>query len=223
MRQSPDFKKAYILANDMLVASRCIKKFPFDAAEFVNEQTDLKFYSFKKAFEKIGLICQDLGSGSAILSKLHGKNVVFYNQDECNMRDSFNRLHETGHFLLEHKTNLTADNPLYGIQEVETNFFTAQMLMPLQVLKEIQRRGYKVDFSFLMRNFGVSCTAAKSRIETLSKRIFLTADEKLFDDIILEKFKAFINKIASEKYENSYYCRDDEMQEERNRWLAEGY
>ncbi len=223
MKQNPDFKKAYILANDMLVAARCIRQFPFDAAEFVKEQTDLKFYSFKRAFEKFGLICNDLGSGSAILSKLNGKNIVFYNQDECNMRDSFNKLHETGHFLLAHKTNLTADNPLYGVQEVETNFFTAQMLMPLQVLKEIQRRGYKIDSSFLMRNFGVSCNAAKKRIETLSKRIFLTAEEMSFDDIILEKFRAFINKIAPEKYESSYYCRDEEMQEERNRWLAEGF
>lgn len=223
MKHNPDFKKAYILANEMLVIARCIKKFPFDAAEFVKEQTDLKFCSYKKAYEKYGLVCQDLKSNSAVLSILNGKNIVFYNQDECNMRDSFNRLHETGHFLLRHTANLTADNPLYGIQEVETNFFTAQMLMPLQVLKEIQRRGYKVDFRFLMRIFGVSCNAAKKRIETLSKRIFLTAEERSFDDIILEKFRAFINKIAPEKYENSYYCRDEEMQEERNRWLAEGF
>ncbi len=223
MDQKPDFKKAYILANELLVAARCIKTFPFDAAEFVKEQTDLKFCSFKRAYEKFGLVCQDLGSDSAILTKLKGKNIVFYNQDECDMRDSFSRIHETGHFLMGHKTDLEAEDPLYGIQEIETNFFTAQMVMPLQVLKEIQRRGYKVDSSYLMRNFGASYSAAKTRTETLNKRIFLTEEEKLFDDIILEKFKAFINKVAPQKYRESYSCWDDEMQKERDLWLAEGY
>lgn len=131
MDQKPDFKKAYILANDMLVAAHCILQFPFDASDFVKEQTDLKFCSFKRAFDKFGLVCHHLGSESAFLSRLNGKNIVFFNQDECDMRDSFNRLHETGHFLMEHKTNVQKDNPLYGAQEVEANYFAAQMLMPL--------------------------------------------------------------------------------------------
>lgn len=101
MEQKPDFKKAYILANDMLVAARCISFFPFDAAEFVKEQTDLKFCSYKRALEKFGLDCRDLGSGSAVLAKRKGKNIVFYNQDEYDAREPFNRLHETGHFLME--------------------------------------------------------------------------------------------------------------------------
>ena len=45
MIQKPDFKKAYILANEMLVAARCIETFPFDVAKFVKEQTDLKAHS----------------------------------------------------------------------------------------------------------------------------------------------------------------------------------
>jgi len=52
MIQKPGFKKAYILANEMLVAAHCISSFPFDAKEFVNEQTNLKFCSYKKALEK---------------------------------------------------------------------------------------------------------------------------------------------------------------------------
>lgn len=216
MEQKPDFKKAYILANDMLVAAHCILTFPFDAAEFVKEQTDLKFYSYKRALEKFDLVCQDLGSGSAVLTKLNGRNIVFYNQDEYNIRDSFNRLHETGHFLMAHETNIDRDNPLYGIQEVETNSFAAQMLMPLQILKEIQRRGYRVDSLFLARNFGVSASAAALRTRTLNSRFRLSADEKFFDDIILEKFRKFIDKIAPEKHE--YSCWDDPMQKERDSW-----
>lgn len=101
MEQKPDFKKAYILANDMLVAARCISSFPFDAAEFVKEQTDLKFCSYKRALEKFGLDCRNLGSGSAVLSRRNGRNIVFYNQDEYDAREPFNRLYETGHFLME--------------------------------------------------------------------------------------------------------------------------
>lgn len=218
MEQKPDFKKAYILANDMLVAARCISSFPFDAAEFVKEQTDLKFCSYKRALEKFGLDCRNLGSGSAVLSRRNGRNIVFYNQDEYDAREPFNRLHETGHFLMEHKTDIDKDDPLYGIQEVETNFFAAQMLMPRQVLEEIQRRLYRVDADFLAGSFGVSYSAANLKITTLKKRILLTEEEKMFDDIILEKFKPFIDRIAPRKLADSCSCWDDPMQKVRDSW-----
>lgn len=217
MKQKPDFKKAYILANDMLVAARCIKGFPFDAAEFVREQTDLKFCSFKKAREKYGLDCRHLGSDSAVLAKKDGKNIVFYNQDECDIRDPFNRLHETGHFLMDHKTDVPGDNPLYSIQEVEANFFAAQMLMPLQVLREIQRRGRRMDADFLTRNFGVSLPAAEHRIETLRKNPRLTEEERILDDTIITKFKKFMDSVAPKRLEYAS-CWDDPMQKERDTW-----
>lgn len=219
MEDKPDFKKSYILANEMLVASVCIKTFPFDARQFVKEQTDLKFCSFKKAFEKYGVPYECFGSDSACLSRNNGKNILFYNQDEWNIRDSFNVLHETGHFLMNHETNLEKDDHVYGKQEVETNYFTAQMLMPMQVLKEIQRRGYKVCESFIVKHFGVSYSAAKKRMATLNKKSFFTADEKIFDDIILKKYAVFINRIAPKKHEYSCSCWDDPMQKERDSWL----
>lgn len=217
MHLKPDFKKAYILANDMLVAAHCIKSFPFDVAEFIKEQTDLIFCSYKRAWEKYGLIGNDLGSDSAVLTKLHGMNILFYNQDEYDARDPFNRLHETGHFLLGHETNLSADDPLYGIQEVETNSFTAEMLMPLPVLNEIKRRGYRIDTSYLQKNFGVSYSAAEHRIKTVNSTIYLSAEEKLFDDIIVAKFKNFIDRVAPLKDEYPS-CWDDPMQAERDLW-----
>ena len=219
MDKKPDFKKPYILANELLVAARCITAFPFEVREFVREQTDLQFCSFKRAWEKFGLNCYEVTkSNSAGLVQLNGRNVVFYNQDEYDAREPFNMLHETGHFLMFHKTNLDKDDPLYGIQEVETNLFAAQMLMPLQILKEIQRRGYRIDISFLMKNFGVSEPAAKRRINTLNQRFYQTAEERMFDDIIVEKFKKFIDRIAPKKIEEYNSCWDDPMQEERDSW-----
>lgn len=217
MHLKPDFKKAYILANEMLVAAHCIKSFPFDVAEFIKEQTDLKFCSYKKAFEKYGIICKDLGSDSAVLVTKNGRNIVFYNQDEYDARDPFNKLHETGHFLSGHKTNLPEDDPLYGIQEVETNYFAAEMLMPLPVLNEINRRGYRITTSFLQKNFGVSYSTAERRIKTLNSTIYLKGEEKMFDDIIVAKFKNFIDMVAPLKDEYPS-CWDDPMQAERDLW-----
>ncbi len=216
MIQKPNFKKAYILANEMLVASKSITTFPFDVEKVVSEETDLKFCSYKRALEKFGLNCFDLGSDSSVLTKLHGKNIVFYNQDECDVREPFNRLHETGHFLLNHKTDIKENDALYGIQEIETNYFASQMLLPFQILKEIERRGVKIDERFLMKHFGVSFSCAKHRAETLNKRIFLTNEEKIFDDIILMKFSKFIDSIAKERH--FYSCWDDPMQKERDSW-----
>lgn len=218
MIQKPDFRKAYILANEMLVAAHCIETFPFDVAGFVKEQTDLKFCSYKRALEKFGIICQDLRSDSALLARFNGKNILFYNQAEYNAREPFNMLHETGHFLMGHKMDVSADDPLYGIQEVEANSFAAQMLMPLQVLRVIQNRHYRIDVDFLKKAFGVSESAAMRRIKTLKKNFYLSADEKLFDDIIVEKFKRFIDRVAPNKMEYSYSCWDDPMEKERELW-----
>lgn len=218
MDNKPDFKNSYILANELLVAARCITAFPFEVRELVKEQIDLGFCSFKKAREKYGLNCHDLGSDSAILARQNGKNIIFYNQDEYDAREPFNMLHECGHFLKRHKTNLKKDDPLYGIQEVEANYFAAQMLMPLPVLKEIQRRGYRIDVSYLMKHFGVSEPAAKRRIKTLNQGFYQTEEEKMFDDIIVEKFKKFIDRIAPKRIEEYNSCWDDPMQEERDSW-----
>lgn len=222
MDQKPDFKKVYILANEMLTAAHCIASFPFNAQELIKEQTDLMFCSFEKARKKINLNCRDLGSGSAVLANLGGKHILFYNQDEYDARAPFNALHETAHFLLRHKTNLGENNPLYQMQEVEANFFAAQMLMPLQVLREIQRRLYKVDVQFLVTQFGVSRLAAERRIKTLKSfkdQFILSWEERMFDDIILGKFKAFIDRIAPERLADTVSCWDDRMQETRNSWI----
>jgi len=218
MEQQPDFKKAYLLANEMLIASRYIKSFPFNVDKFIQNETDLTLCSYKKAYEKIGLDCYALGSHSALFAKLGGKNILFFNQDDTLARDSFNKLHETGHFLLVHNESDSDVDVSYSNMEVETNWFAAQMLMPLQILQEVQKRFYKIDEEFLMKYFGVSESAAKLRLKTMRGRLFLTQEEKMFDDIILQKFSAFIDQIAPKKLDYSYSCWDDPIQKERDTW-----
>lgn len=71
---------------------------------------------------------------------------------------------------------------------------------------------------YLMKNFGASAPAASHRVKTLNSRFYLTADEKIFDDIIVEKYRKFIDKVAPKKLEYSYSCWDDPMQKERDSW-----
>lgn len=92
------------------------------------------------------------------------------------------------------------------------------MLMPRQILQEIQQRLYRIDADFLTSSFGVSYSAANLRITTLKKRILFTEEEKMFDDIVLEKFKPFIDRIAPRKLADSYSCWDDPMQKVRDSW-----
>ena len=128
-------------------------------------------------------------------------------------------LHEIGHYLLEHKLK-TENLNLYEKQEVETNYFAAQLLMPEQTLIEIQARGKRISTDFLVSSFQVSKEAARKRIETLNKikPEYRTRDEKEFDDLILLKYKMFLDSIMPAK--NSYNWFDDEYerQQERDTW-----
>lgn len=125
-------------------------------------------------------------------------------------------LHEIGHYLLEHKLK-TENLNLYEKQEVETNYFAAQLLMPEQTLIEIQARGKRISTDFLVSSFQVSKEAARKRIETLNKikPEYRTRDEKEFDDLILLKYKMFLDSIMPAK--NSYNWFDDEYERQRER------
>lgn len=125
-------------------------------------------------------------------------------------------LHEIGHYLLEHKLK-TENLNLYEKQEVETNYFAAQLLMPEQTLIEIQARGKHISTDFLVSSFQVSKEAARKRIETLNKikPEYRTRDEKEFDDLILLKYKMFLDSIIPAK--NSYNWFDDEYERQRER------
>lgn len=91
------------------------------------------------------------------------------------------------------------------------------MLMPLQVIREIQKRNYRIDEKFIKKHFGVSFPAAQKRVAFLKNRFYQFPEEKNFEDIIVEKFKSFINTVAPRKEEYSS-CWDDPMQAERDSW-----
>lgn len=217
--RKPDFKKANILANEILAASNTLVTFPVNTKKIVKEWSDIAIHTFKTAHE-FGIDIEAFGSESAVLQCKEGRYMVFYNQDEYAPRVKYSILHEFGHYCFGHPLKRYENEDEYGCYEVEANCFAAQLLMPEQVLNELGNRGAKITKDFLMKHFGVSEEAAFRRIETMGKYNYewRSADESIFDETILFKYKDFMDSILPEKGINNWYADEFDRQTERDRW-----
>lgn len=219
---TPNFKRIYRYANEILVCSSKIDGFPFKAKELVKEQTDIAFCTYEKARDKYHIDIRQFGSDSAVLTELLGAYIIFYNQSEAPYRVRYSIIHEFGHYTLGHILNLDREDPLYGVQEVEANCFAAQILMPEQLLRECSRRGITISSDYIMQSFKVSEEAARKRKSTLAKTSYewRSREESRYDDIIIEKYSGVIDEIAPSPYHYTYSLEDDyEREQERNSWL----
>ena len=214
----PDFKKAYVLANEILLMSRTINTFPFSVTKMIKEISDIQCCSFERA-QKYSVDIESLGSESSVLTEYAGRLIVFYNQLEVGERIRFSMLHEVGHYFLVHKV-ITDDIGLYEKQEIEVNYFAAQLLMPEQILVEFQKRGKRIDADFLVNSFKVSKEAANKRIETLHKikPEYRSKEEKEFDDLILVKYKSFLDTVVPNTNPLDWFDNEFERQRERDSW-----
>lgn len=212
----PDFQKAYKNANEILVSSKIITSFPYSATKLIKEQSQIVCRSFDKA-HKYNVDIEAFGSESAVIMNLDNRDIIFYNQNEKPERVKFSMIHEYGHRKNGHNFR-NASHEIYGIAEVETNYFTAQLLMPEQILREFQKRGKRIDKDFLINTFGVSEQAAIKRIENLKKITWeRNLLEKQYDDIILNKYLPWINSIVPKNIDN-FFIDDEEKQKERELW-----
>lgn len=215
--KNPDWKKVMENANKILLQSRSINQFPFKVKEVVKEFSDIRCCTYKKAYKSFGLDVNKFGSESAIIMKYNSKQILFYNQDKPKTHTKFSILHEFGHDINEH----ALDNDDYGVKEIETNFFTAQLLMPQQLIRELQRRGQKIDIEFLTQTFGVSNEAAQKRIDTLTKINFewLSEEESQFNDWIVQRFSDFLDSVRPSSLNNIDWFEDElDLEDERNSW-----
>lgn len=218
MTYKPNFKKAYMLANEILLKSRVIDSFPFSVTQVIKEVSDIHCCSFKRAHLH-NVDIEAFGSNAAVLTECNGRMIIFYNQEDMDERIRFSMLHEIGHYLLEHELD-THDEILYEKQEIETNFFAAQLLMPEQTLIEMQKRGVRVTVDFLVDSFKVSKEAAKKRVETLYKikPEYRSKEESEYDDLIFLKYKSFLDSIVPGKNKLNWFEDEYEMQRERDSW-----
>lgn len=217
-----DFVKVYRKANEILVTSNVIETFPFKMKQLIVEQTDIRMCKYSKAMSKYKIDIRTFGSESAVIQEYCGAYIIFYNQDEPDYRIRFSIMHEFGHYVLGHRMSLDVNDPIYHTQELEANCFAAQILMPEQVVRFAIKRGKCLSEDFLINSFGVSEIAAEKRLKTLAlyESDWKKRKEKEYDDIIVEKYRRFIDKIAPINYKQ-FYDYDSEMdkQYERDNWL----
>ena len=215
----PNFKKVYEIANEMLIRTNCINDFPYSVKALAKEQADVQVVSYKKAKEKYDIPIDKFGSVSAHLEKCNGAHIIFFNNEDCKQRIRFSLGHELGHVVSGHKMDLDEHDPIYAKQEIEANYFAAQILMPDQIIRECENRGYRITDEYLVSSFGVSHEAARKRRDSLSSFKWRDKSEKQFDDIILYLYKDFIDKIAPNKNVFMYDIETDIlMQNERDTW-----
>lgn len=213
----PNFSEAYSKANEVLVRSKIISSFPYSPFLLVKELSPYVCRSYAKARE-YGVDMTNFGSESAIIMKIRNRIIIFYDETKPASHIRFSILHEFGHPELGHSF-CRVDELTYGRYEIETNFFAAQLLMPEQLLRELQKRGVVITVPFLVDTFGVSKEAAEKRIRTIdaTNNEWRSKAEREFDDIILHKYAAFLDSIRplgdSFNFEHEY-----EMQRIRNSW-----
>lgn len=230
---APDFKKACDAANEILVCSGTIKSFPFLMEAVIREITDIELAAYSE-LKKLNCNPEKItGSKDGALNERNGRYIMFINDAMPEQRQKFTLAHETGHYFLGHdikklteyrETGNKRFGPLYKKFEAETNMFAAQLLMPEQVIIELSKRGCRISKEFIAEAFNASEQAAQIRLNTIRKVYDWNSRKKKcsaidYDDIILQKFKRFIDGIAPQKI--SYvdeYERDYEMERIRQSW-----
>lgn len=220
----PDFKKAYIAATEKLVQFGKIGKFPIQISGLLKEHSDIQLHTFGWA-ERHGVSRSMFQSESAELQECNGMHAIYYDETKPHTHSRFSIAHEWAHYDLRHDFDAAKDDALYKRQEAEANFFAAQLLMPDQVIRELQQRGNRITAPFIQRTFCVSEQAAGVRMRTLQSfpSFLRSPEEREFDDILLgEVFSAWLNASFPRRILCDSYA-EYEKQAEREKWFAEGY
>lgn len=194
----PDFSKAQNEATKLLLKQEFdslyidVRNFKFDKNIYIDS---IQHYSKIVGENVSNFTCSEL-SGCLVL-KIYNFNIILYDDFETNKeRKHWGIVHEIGHIYLEH----TSDG---AIEEIEANFFAAQIVMPEPILRYIV--SYKGSFNVteIYENFNVSYEAAFKRINTLNKNVSFYS-KSIDYDILIKKFEPIIkNKFARN---NSFIC-----------------
>lgn len=225
MAMKPNFKKAYRVATEnVLLTSQVISSFPVDVKCHIQEETDIKLYSYKTAMMKRHLDMPQFGTEDAFLSEKNGRFILFYNSEKDNRRIRWSLTHELGHYYLGHTLDSSKlSEEEYGVQEIEAHFFAAQVLMPDQIIHELVTRGERVLAPSLRNWFQVSRTAAEKRLETINRKSGLCIYDfgTDYSQELIFKFASFIDGIKPKYANGSIYndIEEEERQVERDSWL----
>lgn len=218
MEFRPDIRKAMNAADELLLAAIAITTFPYSVIELIKCTTDIQVRSFQYFMQK-GINPLAFGSDDALIFRYNGMAIMAYDRMAVKARIRFSILHELGHFILDHDMGCDIPKALYNKQEVEANYFAAQLLMPEQILGELIRRLVRLDRQALKKYFGVSGEAADIRLGNLNHGLDIRSRwPGEYDDIILERYMGFIQAIAPIRTDVFSFDDEYDMQRERDSW-----
>ncbi len=102
--------------------------------------------------------------------------ILYYGSNSNSSRLNWTLAHEIGHIYLGHECD-------GDIQEIEANWFAAELLMPIPIIYEICRNVCKVSAETLVYIFDVSYQAAYKKIDSMNRMCgFLTYLQEDFQE-----------------------------------------
>lgn len=170
--------------------------------------------SYQKYAEKTGKSINEISQNGLLPDAYLHRNIrpglimILYNKEIYGPRMKHSILHEVGHIKCNHLKHGEKE-------EIEADFFAAQINAPNILIKELSNRGYSISIQLLMDCFGLSKKSAKLKKEYLEKYGFYHRNE--YDDLIQLKFKIFLDK----KYPKPISRNDDyfdDLDKERENW-----
>lgn len=171
----PDFEKAQNTATRLLLQQNIID-LRIDVNKLLLDKNiiidSIQHYCLLTGTKKVEYIYNGF-SGAYVLKLKNGLFIILYDEDDSIHRQRWGIAHELGHIYLEHDSD-------EGLQEIEANFFAAQLLMPEIIIRYANKLHGRFSADDISTYFDVSPEAAQKRITTLNnKMIRFSAEEKL--------------------------------------------
>lgn len=120
--------------------------------------------------------------------KYSGYNIILYSASDTSTTNHkiFGITHELGHIYCCHSIDGET-------QEIEANYFAAQVLMPESVIYYIMKeyKNNRISSLEIMDIFDVSFEAAKKRVTTFNRKGFWNSSS--IDKRLVEKYKPFVD------------------------------
>lgn len=165
----PDFDRCEKLATQLLLQQQTPSSLYVDVRK-LKYAIPIYFDTFQHYCAITGTPILSLKGANEMLKdgctiKKHGVNIVLYNQSAEWRPDRLNwtLAHEVGHIYSNHKE----DGPK---EEIEANWFAAQLLMHENILRDLARLNKGLCAREIEKFFKVSITAAQKRVKSLNKK-----------------------------------------------------
>ena len=186
----PDFEKAQNAATNLLLKQNIsnlridVKSLFLDKAIIIDS---IQHYCLLTGTRKEEYIYNGF-SGAYVLKLKTGLFIILYDEDDSIHRQRWGIAHELGHIYLEHDNDESK-------QEVEANFFAAQLLMPEIIIRYANKLQGHFSIYDVSKYFDVSEDAAQRRIKTLNNKMirFSSEEQQLLRKMITIVEKEFLN------------------------------